>query len=73
MDLDAELNSRLWGLSVLPSPAPVSLDDPLANRRLRYWPTFSGAHTTGVALLDQLAASDAGQEALQREIRNKSV
>jgi ATP-dependent helicase/nuclease subunit A len=71
MDLDAELKSRLWGLSVLPSPVPVSLDDPLANRRLRYWPAFSGAHSTGVALLDQLEASDAGQEAKQREIQEQ--
>ncbi len=32
MDLAADLKPRLWGLSVLPSPDPISLDDPLANR-----------------------------------------
>jgi ATP-dependent exoDNAse (exonuclease V) beta subunit len=71
MDLDADLKSRLWGLSVLPSPASVSLENPLANRRLRYWPPFNGMHSTGLPLLDQLEASNAGQEAMQREIQEQ--
>jgi ATP-dependent helicase/nuclease subunit A len=67
MDLDARLKPRLWGLSVRPSPDPVSLDAPLANRTLRYWPTFFGNHSANIALLDEIAASDAGRAALAQE------
>ncbi|MCB1704569.1 MAG: UvrD-helicase domain-containing protein [Halioglobus sp.] len=69
MDLDAKLKPRLWGLTVLPAPTAVDLDDPLANRTLRYWPAFTGLHTTGIALLDQIADSAAGQTAMTREIQ----
>jgi ATP-dependent exoDNAse (exonuclease V) beta subunit len=67
MDLDARLQPRLWGLSVLPSPEPVDLDQPLQGRRLRYWPPFSGRHTSGVPLLEKVAASPAGARATARE------
>ncbi len=67
MDLDARLRPRLWGLSVLPAPEPVDLDRPLAGRRLRYWPSFSGRHTRGVPLLEKVAASPAGAQAMDRE------
>lgn len=68
MDLDAKLKPRLWGLSVLPSPDPVSLDDPLANRTLRYWPAFTGQQSANIDLLDQIAASEEGQAALIQEV-----
>jgi ATP-dependent helicase/nuclease subunit A len=69
MDLTADLKPRLWGLSVLPSPDPVSLNDPLANRTLRYWPAFMGLHTTKVPLLDVINDSEAGQIAMAQEIQ----
>tara|TARA_R110002072_G_scaffold211501_4_gene369082 strand:+ start:2525 stop:5662 length:3138 start_codon:yes stop_codon:yes gene_type:complete len=68
MDLDAKLKPRLWGLSVLPSPTTVSLDDPLANRTLRYWPAFTGLQSAGISLLDQIAESEEGLTAMQQEI-----
>jgi ATP-dependent helicase/nuclease subunit A len=68
MDLESKLRPRLWGLSVIPRSSPVSLDDPLSGRRLRYWPKFSGAQTTGVAILEQIDNSEAGQAAMRREV-----
>lgn len=69
MDLTAELKSRLLGLSVLPSPTDISLEDPLANRTLRYWPSFIGAQKSNIALLDTLAASSEGVVAKEQEIQ----
>ncbi|QIB67045.1 UvrD-helicase domain-containing protein [Kineobactrum salinum] len=69
MDLSSELKPRLWGLTVAPSPEPLSLDQPLAQRRLRYWPAFFGNHSTGIPVLESIAASDSGQAAMAREIQ----
>ncbi|MEQ9463912.1 MAG: UvrD-helicase domain-containing protein [Haliea sp.] len=69
MDLASELKPRLWGLTVLPSPQAVSLDAPLADRSLRYWPAFFGNNSTGIETLDTIAASPEGQAALAREIQ----
>ncbi len=67
MDLDARLRPRLWGLSVLPADEPLRLEDPLAGRQLRYWPSFNGRQSSGIPLLDQIDASPAGQAAKARE------
>ena len=69
MDLDAKLKPRLWGLSVLPSPTTISLDGPLANRTLRYWPAFTGLQSANISLLEEIAASPAGQAAMEQEIQ----
>jgi len=69
MDLDAKLKPRIWGLSVLPSPDPISLDDPLANRTLRYWPAFTGLQSVNIPLLDEIAQSKEGLAALEQEIQ----
>ncbi|WP_167854939.1 UvrD-helicase domain-containing protein [Mangrovimicrobium sediminis] len=69
MDLCTELKPRLWGLTVLPSPSPIDLDDPLANRTLRYWPRFFGNHSTKVEVLDTITESQDGQNALEQEVQ----
>ncbi len=69
MDLDAKLKPRLWGLSVLPSPIAISLDDPLANRTLRYWPAFTGLQSAGIALLDEIGESEEGNVAMAQEVQ----
>lgn len=69
MDLTAELKSRLLGLSVLPSPTDISLQDPLAKRTLRYWPSFIGAQKSNIVLLDTLSASTEGVAAMEQEIQ----
>jgi len=67
MDLASRLKPRLWGLSVLPAPGALDLDHPLADRRLRYWPSFSGNHSSQVPLLDAIADGPEGRSALARE------
>ncbi len=67
MDLASKLKPRLWGLSVLPAPGALDLDRPLADRRLRYWPSFSGNHSSQVPLLDTIADGPEGRMALTRE------
>jgi ATP-dependent helicase/nuclease subunit A len=69
MDLTADLKPRLWGLSVLPSPHPIALDNPLADRTLRYWPPFTGLQSVNIPLLDQINTSTEGQAALAQEIQ----
>ena len=68
MDLDAKLKPRLWGLGVLESPEPVSLENPLAGRILRYWPKFTGSQSSNIRLLDQIGASEMGQVAMEQEV-----
>src|SRR5690606_13417763 len=69
MDLASELKPRLWGLTVLPSADPVSLDDPLSGRSLRYWPEFFGNNSTGISVLETINASPEGESAMAREIQ----
>jgi ATP-dependent helicase/nuclease subunit A len=69
MDLDAKLKPRLWGLSVLPSPEAIDLNNPLANRTLRYWPAFTGQQSANIGLLDQIAASEEGETAMAQEVQ----
>ncbi|MFO7553449.1 MAG: UvrD-helicase domain-containing protein [Haliea sp.] len=69
MDLASALKPRLWGLTVLPSPEPVSLDNPLAGRSLRYWPAFFGNNSTGIPVLDTIDASAEGGAAMAQEIQ----
>lgn len=68
-DLDAKLKPRLWGLSVLPSPEAIDLNNPLANRTLRYWPAFTGQQSANIDLLDQIAASEEGETAMAQEVQ----
>jgi ATP-dependent exoDNAse (exonuclease V) beta subunit len=68
MDLASDLRPRLWGLSVQPARAAISLDDPLADRTLRYWPTFIGQQKTGIPLLERIADSEEGRQAMAEEI-----
>ena len=68
MDLDADLKPSLWGLSVLASPDPVTLDDPLAGRTLRYWPKFTGQQSSNIPLLEIIDESDAGLAAMDQAI-----
>jgi ATP-dependent helicase/nuclease subunit A len=67
-DLDAALKPQIWGLTVLEAPAPISLEDPLAGRTLRYWPKFTGRQSSDINLLDVIENSKIGLEARDREV-----
>ena len=74
-DLDQGLRADVWGRAVVPDDpaAPVDLSNPLANRWLRYWVNPYGRLSTGVPLLETLAASpwqeQATADALAEEAR----
>ncbi|MEH6628625.1 MAG: UvrD-helicase domain-containing protein [Motiliproteus sp.] len=61
MDLADEWRSRLWGLSVEGRKQGFLWENPLADRSLRYWPSFFGRQSTGIAVKEKIEASDAGQ------------
>jgi ATP-dependent helicase/nuclease subunit A len=67
-DLDAALKPQIWGLTVLEAPTPISLEDPLAGRTLRYWPKFTGRQSSNINLLDEIENSKIGVEASDREV-----
>jgi ATP-dependent exoDNAse (exonuclease V) beta subunit len=65
-DLVDKPRSGLWGVSVS-SKHSISIDAPLAGRRLKYWPNPFGRHTTKIPVLDSIALSDLGVEDYQRQ------
>lgn len=59
--------SRLWdGVNVLKDDASTGFNfsDPLANRRLSFWPWPFGAQEKGIPLAEKIEQSDAGKEAM---------
>lgn len=66
-DLTNEPRSRLWdGVNVLKDDASkgFSFAEPLANRRLSFWPWPFGAQQKGIPLADKIEQSGAGKEAM---------
>jgi ATP-dependent helicase/nuclease subunit A len=66
-DLTNKPKSRLWdGVNVLKKDASKGFDfaDPLANRRLSFWPWPFGAQEKGIPLADKIEQSQAGKEAM---------
>ena len=59
--------SRLWdGVNVLKEDASKGFNfvEPLANRRLSFWPWPFGAQEKGIPLADKIEQSEAGKEAM---------
>jgi ATP-dependent helicase/nuclease subunit A len=66
-DLTNKPRSRLWdGVNVLKDDASkgFSFAEPLANRRLSFWPWPFGAQEKGIPLADKMEQSEAGKEAM---------
>jgi len=74
-DLETEPWPRLWEVTVTPADLakPFALNQPLANRRLRFWPWPFGQQETGIPLHTNVQAGDIGQaawrKALEEELR----
>lgn len=68
MDMDAKLKPRLFGLSVLAAPGEIDIENPLADRTLRYWASFAGQQSSDIPLLERIQSSEIGQIALDKEI-----
>ena len=65
-DLDSPLRTRLWGTSVVSEGDALNVKDPLAGRRIRFWPFPFGLQSKGIALKDRIEQSPAGQRAEQQ-------
>lgn len=61
-DLDNEHRTNLWDITVVQDEA-FNARDPLANRRLRFWPWPFGAHRTGIPLIAPIENETVAQEA----------
>lgn len=60
VDLDANVRPRLWGLTVIQREDSFDMNDPLAGRRLRYWPWPFGRQSAGIPVADRIAESPVG-------------
>lgn len=67
-DLNSDIQTRLWDLNVLSENGKIDLDNPLANRALRFWPWPFGKQSKGIAVSDGITASAAGNETNERDI-----
>jgi ATP-dependent exoDNAse (exonuclease V) beta subunit len=67
-DLESGLKSRLWSVNVLSKKETVDLNNPLANRSIRYWPWPFGAQKAGIGVVEQIEASPLGLESQAREV-----
>jgi ATP-dependent exoDNAse (exonuclease V) beta subunit len=61
-DLDSKLRTRLWGSNVISKTDKVDLINPLADRYIRFWPYPFGRRQKEIAVVNQIEASDIGQE-----------
>jgi ATP-dependent helicase/nuclease subunit A len=67
-DLNDKTKSRLWdGVNILKDDASKSFSfaEPLANRRLSFWPWPFGAQEKGIPITETIEQSDVGKEALR--------
>lgn len=60
-DLDSPLRTRLWGATVVGDGQPLDVSNPLAGRRIRFWPFPFGKQSKGIAVKDQIEQSALGQ------------
>jgi ATP-dependent helicase/nuclease subunit A len=61
-DLNHEHRTNLWEPTVV-QDAAFDAHDPLANRRIRFWPWPFGNHRTGIPVADQIENASIGREA----------
>jgi ATP-dependent helicase/nuclease subunit A len=67
-DLEGNVWSKLWDLSVVADMKQFSLEDPLENRRLRYWPKPFGKHSKGINLFDKVGDSEVAKTVAESDI-----
>jgi ATP-dependent exoDNAse (exonuclease V) beta subunit len=61
-DLANEHRTNLWEPTVI-QDAAFDAHNPLANRRIRFWPWLFGNHRTGIPVADQIENATIGREA----------
>ena len=71
-ELDSRSTTRAaLGVQVVCDRAVFDVDDPLADRWIRYWPYPYGKTIRGVPLIDRLAAHSATAEAMEQSRREE--
>jgi ATP-dependent exoDNAse (exonuclease V) beta subunit len=72
-DLNTEPRPRLWEVTVTPTDPAKSfnLNQPLANRRLRFWSWPFGQQETGIPLHTNVQAGNIGQAALSKAVEEE--
>lgn len=60
VDLESKVRTRLWGLSVTPRADAFDVNEPLAQRRLRFWVYPFGQQSAGITVVDRIEESDEG-------------
>ena len=66
-DLTGAIWRRLWDLNAVSESGRLDLNEPLAGRRLRYWPWPFGLQKNGIAVAERVEASDWGRASLMRD------
>jgi ATP-dependent exoDNAse (exonuclease V) beta subunit len=67
-DLESDLKSRIWSVTVTSTAESVDLKNPLTNRAIRYWPWPFGGQRAGIGVSDQLESSPLGLASLAQEV-----
>jgi len=65
LDLPDEPRPRIWNSPLAVSPPDFDPDNPLAGRRIRFWPYPFGAQEKDVPLRDVVESSDTGKNAFE--------
>ncbi|MGB6221026.1 MAG: UvrD-helicase domain-containing protein [Haloferula sp.] len=65
LDLPEEPRPRIWNSPLAVSPPDFDPDNPLAGRRIRFWPYPFGAQGKDVPLKDVVETSDTGKRAFE--------
>ncbi|NJC25105.1 UvrD-helicase domain-containing protein [Neolewinella antarctica] len=72
MQLDQKPRADVWGMAVVPETETVDLEDPLANRWIKYWVQPYGRLSSGVPWLDALAESQWQEAATESELAEET-
>jgi len=71
VDLEKDVRTRLWDLSVMARPDDFDVTAPLAGRSLRLWPYPFGRQSSGIDLKDKIEGSEVGLQAMQQAIEEE--
>ena len=69
LDLEHSLKPRNWGVSVIERAKSLDINNPLKDRRIRYWPWPFGKLKSNIPLDDRLQQTEMGKVAREKEIK----
>lgn len=76
-DQNAEARSRLWGVSSLKVDGDIDVENPLKDRKIKFWPYPFAKQKTKIDIIDKINMSEVGvsatEEGLEEEKRMQYV